>query len=136
MMKKVILLTFLLSLLLTAFGNAQQESGIEVEEMVFCSGVENRQPVGVTSQFLNPIERVYCFTKIVGAVDTITVEHVWYFGDEEKARVELSVKSGSWRTWSSKRMLVEWSDVWRVDVVSPDGKVLSSSEFIYKPLAE
>ncbi len=114
-----------------------QESGLTVEKMSFCSGIEDRLPVGESTQFFETAERIYCYTRINGAVDTLDVTHVWYYGDEEKARVDLTVQSASWRTWSSKRMLPAWSGVWRVDILGPpDGEVLLSREFVYKPVDE
>jgi len=134
-MKSSILLSLVL-FLVSLLGSPLQAEELAVEVMEFCAAVEGRSPVGATTQFLNPIEKIYCYTKITGAADTLTVFHVWYYDEKEMARVELTVKSASWRTWSSKKMLQEWSDVWRVDVETEDGTVLASKEFIYKPLAE
>ena len=134
-MKKLVLLSLGL-FLVTSLCGTLQAGELAVEVMEFCPAVEDRAPVGATTQFLNPVEKIYCYTKIAGAADTVTVFHVWYYDEKEMARVELTVKSASWRTWSSKKMLQEWSDVWRVDVETEDGTVLESKEFIYKPLAE
>ena len=113
-----------------------QESGLTVEKMIFCTGIEDRLPVGESTQFFESAERIYCYTRINGAADTLDVTHVWYYGDEEKARVDLTIKSASWRTWSSKKMLPAWSGAWRVDILGPDEKVLLSREFVYKPVDE
>jgi hypothetical protein len=130
--KSFVLIAFLL--LLTTMGYAQEKKeALTVKEMVFCIAVEDRQPIGVDTVFSNTVERVYCFTKIIGARDTTSVTHVWYFEDEEKARVHLPVKSISWRTWSCKTMLSAWVGIWRVDVESSDGEVLRSKSFIIKP---
>ncbi|MDD3643633.1 MAG: DUF2914 domain-containing protein [Candidatus Krumholzibacteria bacterium] len=110
--------------------------GLAVDEMVFCLGVEEMAPVGGNSQFFEPVDRICCFTRIAGAGDTTTVTHVWYFGEEEMARVDLTVKSASWRTWSCKTMIETWAGAWRVDVLGPGGEVLLSREFIYKPVGE
>lgn len=135
MMKRVFILVSLL--LLSAIpGIAQEETGMKVEEMVFCTGIEDRAPVGATTQYLHPIGRIYCFTKIAGAADTTMIQHVWYLGEKEMARVDLPVRSSSWRTWSSKKMITDWADLWRVDVVAADGTVLDSKEFLYKPITE
>ncbi|NIU01322.1 MAG: DUF2914 domain-containing protein [Nitrosopumilaceae archaeon] len=40
------------------------------------------------------------------------------------------MKGKKWRTWSSKRIVEEWTGTWRVDVVSTAGKVLKSKEFV------
>ena len=119
-----------------AVSSTAQESGLTVEKMIFCTGIEDRLPVGESTQFFETAESIYCYTRINGAADTLDVAHVWYYGDEEKARVDLTVKSASWRTWSSKKMLPAWSGVWRVDILGPDGEVLLSREFVYKPVDE
>jgi hypothetical protein len=131
-----IMLTAALLTLAFAGAVAAQEDSLTVDEMVFCLGVEDMQPIGGNTQFFESVDKICCFTWIHGATDTTTVTHVWYYGDAEKARVELSVKSASWRTWSCKTMLDAWSGAWRVDVLGPDGTVLLSREFIYKPVSE
>ena len=85
-MKKLILLSLAL-FLVTSICSALQAGELAVEVMEFCTAVEDRAPVGATTQFLNPIERIYCFTKITGAADTVTVFHVWYYDEKEMARV-------------------------------------------------
>jgi hypothetical protein len=119
-----------------AVSPSAQESGLTVEKMIFCTGIEDRFPVGESTQFFESAERIYCYTRINGAADTLDVAHVWYYGDEEKARVDLTIKSASWRTWSSKKMLPAWVGAWRVDILGPDGEVLLSREFVYKPVDE
>jgi hypothetical protein len=111
---------------------AGSEDGLRVEQMEFCAAVRDRGPVGAAESFPSDIARVYCFTKIVGAQDTVSVAHVWYFGDSEMARVNLSVKSSSWRTWSTKKMAPQWKGTWRVEVVESDTTVVASKEFVLK----
>ena len=113
-----------------------QEDSLTVEKMIFCTGIEDMLPVGESTQFFDSVESIYCYTRINGAADTLEVTHVWFYGDEEKARVPLTIKSASWRTWSSKKMLDGWAGVWRVDILGPDGAVLLSREFVYKPVDE
>ena len=106
-----------------------QETSPGVETMTFCTAVEERQPVAADSAFAVDTDRVYCYTKIVGVEGESTVTHVWFRGDKEMARVELPVRSASWTTWSSKRLLPEWAGTWRVDVLDASGSVLQSLEF-------
>ncbi len=112
---------------------AQEEAGLRVDEMVFCTAVQDRAPSGADTAFASIVENVYCFVKVGGAPDTTSITHVWYFGDREMGRVELAVKSVAWRTWSSKKIAPEWQGTWRVDVLSPAGDVLKSGEFAIKP---
>ncbi|MBN2185465.1 MAG: DUF2914 domain-containing protein [Candidatus Krumholzibacteriota bacterium] len=109
---------------------------ITAAEVVFCTGIEERQPVGANSQFFSSLERVFCFTRITGAAGETKIYHVWYFGEDKKAKVELNVGSSNWRTWSSKRIADKCSGAWRVDIVLEDGQVIGSREFIYKPSIE
>lgn len=125
------------AVLIAAAGSVSaEEGGLTVEKMIICTGIEDMLPVGESTQFFESVERIYCYTRISGAADTLDVTHVWFFGDEEKARVPLTIKSASWRTWSSKKMLDGWAGVWRVDILGPDGEVLFSREFVYKPVDE
>lgn len=105
------------------------QEGVSVEKMVFCTSIEDREPAGADTAFAPTTEQVYCFTKIMGAADTTAVTHVWFYEDKEMARVELPVRSKSWRTWSSKKLLAQWTGKWRVDVLLPDGAVIASKEF-------
>jgi len=123
------LVVFISSLLIAA-GPAPGDEALSVEQMEFCAAVNDRVPVGSASTFPSDISRVYCFTRITGATDTLTVAHVWYYGDRELARVDLDVKSASWRTWSSKKMDSGWKGAWRVDVVYGDTTVVASKGFI------
>ena len=116
-----------------AFGLAQEPSAMQVDEMVYCTAIEERQPVGQDTVFNSDLERIYCYTKISGAVDTTTISHIWYFKDNEVARVNLSVNAKIWRTWSSKKLMEIWVGRWRVDVIAADGTILKSAAFRIKP---
>ncbi len=128
MIKKSVLMSLFLLFFIT-ITNAQ-EATLAVDEMVICTAIEDRQPVGIDTVFSNTVGQVYCFTKITGSVDTTSIYHVWYFNNEEKARVQLSINAKSWRTWSSKRIVEEWKGDWRVEVESAAGEVLNIKEFI------
>lgn len=113
---------------------SQTMSVLTVTEQTVCTAIEERVPTGADSSFVNDVGQLFCFTKISGAEDTTSVSHVWYFNDEEKAKVELTIKGKSWRTWSSKKIDPIWVGDWKVEVVSANGDVLSTKTFtITKP---
>ena len=56
------------------------------------------------------------------------VYHVWYFGNQEIARVKLPVNSPSWRTWSSKTLNMGLGNGY-VEIVSESGAILGKAEF-------
>jgi len=141
-MKKMffILLAFALSLSLGVYAQEQtkeetakeettvQESEITVEAEI-CSDIADRMPVGVAETFPADAEKLYLWSKVTGAQDTTHITHVWYREGEELARVQLPVKSPSWRTWSSKIILPIWTGDWKVEVLGPDDKVLKTVSF-------
>ena len=123
--------------LLTLLGSAglieaqeeQAEVGIAEAVVAISIDAEQRLPVGADSTFNADVGQLWFFTRITGATEDITVEHVWYHGDEERARVPIAVRGSNWRTWSSKNIVPEWTGAWRVEVVGPDGSVLTTVRF-------
>jgi len=113
--------------------NSAGAQSLNIQEMVFCRSIEEREPVEPDSLFSDTVGQIYCFTRVTGVTDTTSIFHVWFHEDEEKARVELTVRSSPWRTWSSKLILKEWPGIWRVDILLPGGRLLRSKEFLVKP---
>jgi hypothetical protein len=107
---------------------AQEKSALVLEEIHICTAVEDRQPSGVGTVFPDDVDKLYCFTKITGAEDPTFVYHVWYFGNDEIARVKLPVNAKSWRTWSSKKLNMELGNG-HVEIVTESGDILGKAEF-------
>lgn len=126
-MKKVILAILFVSFLIINEANAQELSLATIQ---FGTEVENRELVGTDSTFAVSIGTVYCYTRLTGAEDSTEVAHVWYFRDQERARVPLQVRSSDWRTWSSKKILPSWVGEWSVRVEDAEGNVLGSRSFV------
>ncbi len=91
-----------------------------IQKAVICEGVENRNPWGIRQLFPSNIGTLYCFTHITNIPSEGTIHHIWYFGNVEIARVDLSISPPQWRTWSSKIILPEMKGIWRVEVVYGD----------------
>jgi hypothetical protein len=106
-----------------------QDTQLTVAEAVITTAIMDRQPTDNATNVSSSVGQVYCWTRIAGAEGEIEVYHVWYWGDQEMARVPLRVAGTNWRTWSSKRIEPSWTGDWRVDVVGPDGTVLDSVSF-------
>jgi hypothetical protein len=106
----------------------QEQPALVLEEIHICTAVEDRQPSGVGTVFPDDLDKIYCFTKIGGAEDITYVDHVWYFGNDEIARVQLPVKAKSWRTWSSKKLNMGLGNG-HVEIVSESGEILGRAEF-------
>lgn len=102
---------------------------ITVEVGVICKDVVDREPVDADTTFSFTEEELCCYTKITGAEESTNITHVWYWGDTERARVELPVRSINWRTYSSKIIQEHETGAWRVEVLDSDGEVLKTLKF-------
>jgi len=108
---------------------SQNTAGISVEESTVCLGVEDREPVGAAEEFPADTGRVYCWTNLEIENPPVTVRHVWYYGDEKKSEVVLSVRFPRTRTWSYKTIPPSWTGDWHIDIVLDDGTVLKTLTF-------
>lgn len=98
-------------------------------EVQICSAIEERMPVDTVDVFPAGTEQVLAWCHVTGAVDSVSIWIDWYYGDELKGEVELPVKSSSWRTWSSKKLLPVWTGEWEVRVLDAEKNVLRSVSF-------
>ena len=131
-MKHLICLISVMVVLFSSVSFAQDQKEIQVENAVICTSVEDRQPVGVDSVFNADIGRLYCFTKLTSQTDTAEISHVWYLGDTQMAKVDLPIRAKTWRTWSSKRILLDWVGDWKVEIQDSEGNVLYEVFFVIK----
>jgi hypothetical protein len=107
--------------------------GVVVEQTVICKNVVNRAPIDAGNSFAMPIDKIFCFTKIVGANQPTEITHVWCFDGTERDRVTLSVGGSPWRTFSSKRLRQNDVGHWYVDVLDAGGNMLDREAFIVEP---
>jgi hypothetical protein len=129
---KVVVVLISMCLLIPAV-EAQVAGKIEVAAAAICKDVVDREAVDVGTRFPNSVPRLYCFTKIVGASQPTEVVHVWSYGDVERARISLAVKSSTWRTYSSKAIQAHEIGTWRVDVLDTAGNLLETINFEITP---
>lgn len=115
---------------------AQEADQLDVDYSIICRGVSDLEPVGPDLSFPVSQGRIYCFTRIIGAQTPTAITHVWYFGEMERARVNLNVKGIRWRTYSSKAIQPHEIGPWRVEVLDGEGTVLKVLQFITTAEAE
>jgi len=123
---KPVLLTLLFLLLLSSIATAD----IRVEDATITTAIENQMPVDKIEVYPADYGKLFCFTRIVGAEQETEVTHVWYYQDDELARVTLPIGSSDWRTYSSKRFLPQWAGQWRVVILAEDGSELATVPFV------
>ena len=118
---------------LTGPALSQEKTPLTVSEASLCLDVVDLSCVGENDQFPVEAGQLYCFTKIVGAVNPTKISHVWYYNDREMARVPLAVNSPNWRTYSSKKILHSQIGEWHVDILGPEGELLREIVFNVTP---
>ena len=97
-----------------------------------CKNILSRQPVDAGEIFESNVHKLFCMTRVVGPyhVDKEQyVVHVWYYQEEERARVTLPVKSSNWGTFSSKIINPHEIGSWHVDVFDPQNEKIKTLPF-------
>ena len=94
------------------------------------TGVSDRELVGQAESFPAGVGQVTCLTRLDGAAGESAVTHVWSLGDKEMRRVELPLRSKSWRTWSQKNVK---PGTWTVRVLDPAGVEIGKVSFTVGP---
>jgi len=111
-------------------GPVFSQAQMKVVRDVLATRIDNRQPVEATMPVGADVGELFYFTEVEGGPGTI--QHVWTRQGRTMATVSLEVRSSRFRTWSSKRIVPEWTGRWRVEARGPGGAVLSSKEFEIK----
>ncbi len=104
-----------------------------VEQATISVDVADREPIDPGNSFPASVARLYCVTKVAGAMSPTDVTHVWYFGDVERARISLAVAGSPWRTYSSKRLLPNEVGPWHVDILDGIGNTMETVRFDITP---
>ncbi len=100
-----------------------------VERLVIAGSIEDREPFGVVDVFSASTELVYCFLDARDIREDTIVSFVWYHGETEMAKVDLTLRAGTrWRTNSSKKLGGRQGD-WRVELQDAEGTVVDTVSF-------
>ncbi len=89
-----------------------------------------RSLVDPAPEFPADVGKVYCLARVIGAAAPTEVTFVWYHLGRTMARVSLPVRSGDYRTWSSKNIMPAWTGSWEVKVLDPMGQVVGETSFL------
>ncbi len=108
---------------------SEEAAFVNVLDASICLDVVDLSCVDGNNVFPADVGKLCCFTRIRGVQGHTDIKHVWYFGDTERARVELGVDSANWRTYSSKIIQLHEIGHWHVDVLGPDDELLKTLEF-------
>lgn len=125
-MKKLIVWMFVVVALSLS---CAQAADLKVADGVITTAIENQMPVDQIESYRADFGKLYCFTRIVGAQEDTVITHVWYYQDNELARVPLPIRSSNWRTYSSKRVLPQWAGEWKVVILDEKENEIATIPF-------
>lgn len=116
-----ILIAVFVSFAITAPAFSMDEPGFTIKRMVISKDVVDREPVGIGDFFSAASEKIYCFLELTDIETDTQVTIVWFWSNQEMARVELPIQeSRRWRTYSSKK-LVGLKGNWRAELLDSSG---------------
>lgn len=104
-------------------------SPLKAPELAVCEAVVDRACRGAAKTFSADVEWLTFLTRIDGATGDAFVTHIWRFEGNEVRKVNLPVRTSSYRTWSSKRVLGT-PGKWTCEVLDPLGRSLGVVDFV------
>jgi len=108
---------------------AKEGPGFTVARLVVGTGVENREPAGVSETFPASTEKIYCFLEATNIVKDTEVSFVWSLGGKEIGKINLPLKMGPrWRTHTSKNLMGLKGD-WKVEIKDAAGNLAKDVKF-------
>lgn len=108
------------------------QTTMSVSRTAACAGVGNREPIGVAEVFVSSTDRIFFYSEIMGADNPQDLRHLWRYEGKPIAEVVLQVGGQRYRTWSSKKIIPQWTGNWQVDVVDVSGAILASGSFVVR----
>ncbi len=120
-----------LFLLLLNFSPAlsMDDPGFMIARMVVGENIADKEPVATGDTFPAAAEKIYCFLEARDIEQDTTISFVWYFENQEMARVSLPLAKGArWRTYSSKK-IAGLKGQWKVELQESSGIVLNAVSF-------
>jgi len=112
-----------------AEGAPKEGPGFTIGRVVMGTGVENREPMGVSEVFPATTEKVYCFLEATHIPKDMEISIIWFHGQKEMRKINLPLKAGSrWRTYAHKNVGGQKGD-WKIEIKDAEGKLLKDLTF-------
>lgn len=97
-------------------------------EAVLARSVVDRMPLDTGIAFPADVAELALWTRVTGG-EGQTLNHLWFYGDTEVANVPLTISSSPYRTWSRKKIPLEATGAWHVEVRDAAGNLLKRIDF-------
>jgi hypothetical protein len=112
---------------------AENESPLTVFRAAVCYNIVEHEPLDIGTTFTNDVNRLYCFSEIMGAKTNTHITHVWYYKGAERARVKLRVHDTRWRTYSSKLIQKYETGTWKIQIIDSKENIIKVLKFNITP---
>ena len=114
------------------FPAAAEAAPFDVQRLVICKDVQDREPVEISDTFSAETTKVYAFLEAVDIPADTQIDFVWFHTGNELVRVTVPVRQGSrWRTYSNKN-LYGLTGSWQVEIQDANGSVIGAVAFEVK----
>ncbi|MCP3901145.1 MAG: DUF2914 domain-containing protein [Desulfobacteraceae bacterium] len=108
---------------------ADDESPLTVFRASVCYNIVEHEPLDIGTTFTNDVNKVFCFSEIMGAKTNTHITHVWYYMGAERAKVKLRVNGTRWRTSSSKIIQQHEIGNWEIQIKDANENIIKVLKF-------
>ncbi len=122
-----VLITIMIAMPLTAI--ADDESSLTVFRAAVCYNIVEHEPLDIGTTFTNDVNKLFCFSEIMGAKTNTHITHVWYYMGAERVRIKLRVNDTRWRTFSSKLIQQHEIGNWEIQILDSKENIIKALQF-------
>jgi hypothetical protein len=102
---------------------------IVLVKAVMCEDLQELIPQNPTTVFSIERRKAICFTSFDPVPDQTNIYHQWFHRDQTSAKMQLTLKSPRWSTYSSIQLRAEDIGPWRVEISDSQGHILDVLRF-------
>ncbi len=108
---------------------APVEVKLNLVKAVMCESLKEKEFINEAIVFSFLISKVICFADFDSVPDKTFVYHNWYFREQKRASVKLTLNSPRWATFSTVQIGETDKGPWRVEITDPQGNILKTLRF-------
>ena len=102
---------------------------LSLVQAAMCEDVKERSPKNQAIVFSAGLGKVICFTSFDPVPSNTVIYHNWFYLDEPKSKIKLTLKPPKWATFSRIKLRDSDKGPWRVEVRDAKGKILKTLRF-------
>lgn len=129
----VLLILAVIMNIIPTVAQADNKSPLVIARASICNNIVEHEPLDIGTTFTNNVNKLYCFSEVLGATTNTHIFHVWYYKGVERARKQLRVHDARWRTYSSKLIQSYETGIWEVKIIDAQDNLLQTLKFSITP---